>query len=185
MTALVTQRFHRLADTLTELKVKLRAALATELAGAVGNAIRDVLVVTLLDRLVGAPPRIPSTTARSGDWREEYDRERDRWDEPRDPWDDTEYDRGGDSRTRPTHNAHPAAETRSVVPAVGAVAIGVNVGRWWFTRQGSVFTAIGLGTLATALGLVGGPVARAVLAVLATTTDVLTAEAVLARVSTS
>ena len=36
MTALVTQRVHRLADSLAELKVKVRAALATELAGAVG-----------------------------------------------------------------------------------------------------------------------------------------------------
>ena len=48
-------------------------------------------------------------------------------------------------------------------------------------RKGTVAAAIGLGVLAAAVGLAGGPVARAALAVLAAATDVLTAESALAR----
>src|SRR3954464_6012511 len=84
MTALVTTRFHRLADSLAELKVKVRAALATELASAVGTAVRDVLVVALIDRLVAAPSPSPPRRER---WPEgSYDRPDRGWDEARDPW---------------------------------------------------------------------------------------------------
>jgi len=57
MTGLVAERCHQLAGTLAELKMKVRAALATELATAVGTAVRDVLVVAMLDRLVVTPAR--------------------------------------------------------------------------------------------------------------------------------
>jgi hypothetical protein len=67
------------------------------------------------------------------------------------------------------------------VPAAAAIAVGVNVGRWWLARKGTVGAAVGLGVLATGLGLAGGPVARAALAVLAAATDVLAAESALAR----
>lgn len=180
MTTLVTRRVHQLADTLTELKVKLRAALATELAGAVGTAIRDVLVVTLLDRLVTVSrPSYPS--AHSGNRRtDEYERERDSWGDPKDSWADDDYARA----PMPTqHDRSERDEGKSLpaVPAAAAAAVGANIGRWWLARKGSLAAAVSLGLLTTALGLAGGPVARAVLAVLAATTDVLTAEFVLAR----
>ena len=38
MTPVVTQRVHRLAGSLAELKLKVRTAMATELASAVGLA---------------------------------------------------------------------------------------------------------------------------------------------------
>lgn len=178
MTALVTTRCHRLADTLAELKVKLRAALATELAGAVGTAVRDVLVVALIDRLT-LPARTPPSPLRPGGWREDgYDRDRDAWGDPRDPWDDPgDYD-----RTRaPARYERVEPAPMPVVPAAAAVAVGLNVGRWWLAKKGTVAAAVGLGVLATGLGLAGGPVARAALAVLAAATDVLTAESALAR----
>ena len=43
MSAIVARRCHRLAESLADLKVKVRAALASELAAAVGAAVRDVL----------------------------------------------------------------------------------------------------------------------------------------------
>jgi hypothetical protein len=183
MTALVTTRAHRLADALAELKVKVRAALATELAGAVGSAVRDVLFVALIDR-VTSQPRASTPAPLRGGWQGHgYARQRDSWDESRDPWADSDDDMRSHVParcTRDEHDERAAIEPAPVAPAA-ALAIGVNVGRWWLGRGGTGASAIGFGLLATALGLAGGPVARAALAVLAAAADVLTAESVLAR----
>ncbi len=189
MTAIVTQRVHRLADSLAELKVKVRAALATELAGAVGGAVRDVLVVALIDRILIPRTRTAAPSPHAGGWREDGYEDRDRWGEPKDPWADpddydtrartpTRYERG--DRDEPA----PASEA-SAVPTAAALAVGVNVARWWLARRGTPTAAIGFGVLATLLGLAGGPVARAALAVLAAATDILTAESALARIDPS
>lgn len=187
MTAPVTTRAHQLADALRELKVKVRAALATELAGAVGSAVRDVLVVALLGRLLVPPGASTPVPPRRG-WRDDgYDRERDAWGEPHDPWADPDAD---DARGRvPARHARDEPVERTepgpVVPAAAAVAVGVNVGRWWLARRGGVPAAVGFGVLAAALGLTGGPLGRAALAVLAAASDVLTAESALARIDPS
>jgi hypothetical protein len=180
MSAVLTTRLHRLSDSLAELKVKVRAALATELAGAIGLAVRDVLVVALVDRLVVAPARPPAP--RAAGWRDGYEG-RDRWGEPDDPWADRDDPDAAGERApvRYDRQDREDAQPAAAIPAAAAVALGVNVGRWWLTRQGTVPAAVGLGILATALGLAGGPVARAALAVLAAATDVLAAESALAR----
>lgn len=175
MTALVTRRARRLADSLGDLKVRVRAALATELAGAVGLAVRDVLAAALVERAL-APARAP-TAPHFGGWREDGYGDRDRWGEPGDPWADPDDD--GTRYRAPARCERD--EPEPAVPAAAALAVGVNLGRWWLARQGTVPGAIGLGLLAGALGLAGGPVARAALAVLAAAADVLTAESALAR----
>ena len=177
MSAIVTGRCHRLADSLSELQVRVRTALATELAAAVGAAVRDVLVVALADRLV-VPPR-------PAGWREDDgDHERDQWGYHKDPWDESDDPR---DRVRSRYEAEEPDEvdTTPAVPAAVAVAVGVNVGRWWLARQGSVPAAIGYGVFAAGLGLAGGPVARAALAVLAAASDLLVAESALARIHPS
>lgn len=184
MSALVTRRCHRLADSLGDLKLKVRAALATELAGAVGLAVRDVLVAALIERVLDAPtrPAVRQPTSRPGGWRDEDDEDRDRWGDPKDPWaDPDDYDTRGRARTRHEHEEYDRVEAVPAVPTLAAVAVGVNVGRWWLARRGTVPAAVGFGVLATALGLAGGPIARAALAVLAAATDILTAESALAR----
>ncbi len=182
MTALVTQRALRLADSLGELKVRVRAALATELAGAVGLAVRDVLVAALVERVLAAPTRTPAPAPHSGGWREDGYGDRHRWGEPRDPWPDPDDDDTLDpAPARYRRDERDEPEPAPAVPTAAALAVGVNLGRWWLARQGSVPGAIGFGLLAAALGLAGGPVARAALAVLAAATDVLTAESALAR----
>lgn len=182
MSAVLTARCHRLAESLAELKVKVRAALATELAAAVGTAVRDVLVVSLIDRLA-APNRVGSPrppAPKVSSWRDEDDRERDEWGYRKDPWDESDEDRDP-VPIRYSRDEPEEAETRPAVPTAAAVAVGVNIGRWWLARQGTLAAAVGLGVLATALGLAGGPVARAALAVLAAASDVLTAESALAH----
>ena len=185
MSALVTQRCHRLAGSLAELKVKVRAALATELAGAVGLAVRDVLVAALIDRVLAVPTRPvvrPPTPSGPGGWRDEEDEDCDRWGNPKDPWaDPDEYEARDRTAARYAPAEYDEFEPPPAVPVAAAVAVGVNIGRWWLARQGTVAAAVGFGVLAAALGLAGGPLARAALAVLAAATDVLTAESALAR----
>ena len=165
----------------------MRAALATELAGAIGTAVRDVLVVALVDRLVAPTRSVASRTppTHPAGWREdEDDRERDQWGYVRDSWDEPEH-----HRDRPRSRYEPEepddADPTPAVPTAAAVAVGVNVGRWWLAKKGSVPAAIGFGVLATGLGLAGGPVARAILAVLAAAADILVAESALARIDPS
>ena len=187
MSAIVTRRCHRLADSLAELKVKVRVALATELAAAIGTAVRDVLVVALVDRLITstrpAPPRPPSS--RTAGWGgDEDDRERDHWGDPRDPWGEPDDDRDR-TPARYARDEPEEVEPMPAVPAAAALAIGVQAGRWWLARKGSVAAAVGIGMFATGLGLAGGPFARAALAVLAATSDLLVAESALARIDPS
>jgi hypothetical protein len=183
VSAILTTRCLRLADSLAELKIKVRVALATELAGAVGAAVRDVLVVALVDRLIApatasrtrpSAPRVPG-------WRDDgNDPARDEWGTPRDPWDEPDEDRAR-TPSRYARDEPEEVEPVPAVPAAAAIAVGVNVGRWWLAKKGTVAAAVGLGVLATALGFAGGPVARAALAVLAAASDLLAAESALAR----
>ena len=179
MNALVTERVRNLAGTLAELKVKVRTALATELATAVGTAVRDVLVVTIIDRMVSMPSRAPTRPPGSAGWRDENND--DRWETAKDPWSDDDEFRGH----APVRYDPDEEGPMPPLPTAALVAAGVNVGRWWLARNGTVGTAVGLGVLTTALGLSGGNFARAALAVLAAATDLLTAETALARVDHS
>lgn len=183
MSAILTTRCHHLAESLAELKFKVRSALATELAAAIGTAVRDVLVVALVDRLVASPRTTPlrPPAPRSTNWKDEDDRERDEWGYRKDAWDDADED---DRRSAPARYARDdpdEVDSMPAVPTTAAIAVGVNIGRWWLARKGTVAAAVGLGVLATGLGLAGGPVARAALAVLAAASDVLVAESALAR----
>ncbi len=186
-TPIVTQRFNKLADTLADLKVKVRTALAAELASAVGIAVRDILVVAMIDQMIATPSRPATRTPPSHTgWRDD-EGERDRWGEPKDPWADPDEDEVHRDRmySRSGYRERDEEVSTPTVPTAAAIAIGVNVGRWWLARRGTTVSAIGIGVLATALGLAGGPFARAALAVLAAATDVLTAESALARVDPS
>ena len=186
MSATLTTRCHRLADSLAELKVRVRAALATELARAVGAAVRDVLVVALVDRMIAPTRSSPSRppAPRATGWRDENERERDEWGYVKDPWEDPDEDRPR-LPGRYTLDDVEEAEPMPPLPVAAAVAVGVQAGRWWLARQGTVGAAVGLGVLATGLGLAGGPVARAALAVLAAATDLLAAESALSRLGPS
>lgn len=178
MKALVTNRVHKLSESLVELKSKVRQAMATELASAVGTAVRDILVIAVLDRVVNTPSRTTTTPVHAGGCRDDRS---DRWREPRDPWSDTDDDDRPSPPSRYELEERDDEEQMPTVPATAAIAVGVNVGRWWLGRNGSTPTAVGLGVLATALGFAGGPFAHAVLAVLAAATDLMTADSAVAR----
>lgn len=180
MTSLVTTHARRLAGTLAEVKGRVRTALTTELAVAVGSAVRDVLLVTLADRIV--VPQHRATPALRRGWRDdgydESDRDRSPWNSPSDAWDESDDD--VHARTRYARAGEPeyAAPDPTPQPAA-ALAVCLAVGRWW--QGGASTAAVGFGLLAAALGLAGGPAARAALAVLAAAADVLAADSALAR----
>ncbi|MBA4192735.1 MAG: hypothetical protein C0467_32620 [Planctomycetaceae bacterium] len=180
----MAERFHDLAGTLAELKVRVRTALATELAGAIGTAVRDVLVVAIIDCVVASPTR-PPLSQPSG-WRTGQHERRGGWDAAHDPWDDEADARDDLPPSRRDSEPYPyEVEPTPAIPTVAALATAVQVGRWWLARHGTVSSAVGVGVLATALGFAGGPFARAALAVLAAATDLLTAESALARLDQS
>ncbi len=180
MSATVTRPCSRLAASLTELKARARAALATELAAAVGVAVRDALAAALAARLADPPGRAAPRPA--GRWDEDdcdRDRDRARWGEPSDPWGDADLPFDRDRTPARAAPDGPEWGGPPAAPAAAIVAAGVSVGRWWLARAGAPGTAVGLAALAAGLGLAGGPVARAALAVLAAA-DILAAHAALA-----
>lgn len=162
-----------LAGTLAELREKVRAAVAGELGRAVGDAVRQVVQAVVAGRADPAPaPRTPASR-----WDEEDEEDRDGWGRPRHPWhdrDDEEVDYGRCPPTRhePALDEPPPAAGASVSTAVAA---GVFVTRWWLMRRGTLLAAAGLGLGVGLLGVAGGPLARAAVAVLAATAEVLTA----------
>ncbi len=175
MSAAITRRVHQLANTLAELKVTLRQAVAIELAAAVGTAVRDVLLVALMDPTIRTPVRPNHFEEKIDRWRDDA-WDHDRGNEPPDPWANSDDIPRDQTVALSTHNNRDRSEPMPAVSPATAVAVGVNVGQWWLARKGTVAMAVGFGVLTTALSLMGGCVARAVLAVLVTVTDLLTAE---------
>jgi hypothetical protein len=158
----IAGKLNALASTLETLKSRVREAMAGEMAKAVGEAVRDVLIVVLCDQFAAASN--PYHSSESSAWHR--DNERDEWDE-----DD---------------NPHPgwreiARTAVPPVPTAAAVAVGVHVGRWCFRRYGGLPLSLGAGALTTIVGLSGGVATRAVLAVISAGVDLLTADTDLAR----
>lgn len=167
MTGIVSAQLRGLAGTLAGLKERVRAAVAGELGRAVGEAVRQVVQAVAADRLEPPAPPRPSR------WDDDRD-DTDGWDRPGDPWrrDDGHGDEDdgfrAPARPRAPGAAPPAGAT---VPAVA----GALVARWWVSRRGTPLSAAGLGLGVTLLGALGGPLARAAVAVLAAAAEVLTA----------
>ncbi|WP_439628326.1 hypothetical protein [Gemmata sp.] len=177
MTKVVKTQLAGLAGTVAELKERVRVAVAGELSRAVGDAVRQV-VQAMVAGSTGPPA--PRPAASRWDAGEEED-DRDGWGRTREPWaagrddEDDDYSRGA-RRTAPGRHEAPADEPPPVNAGVtAAVAAGVYVARWWLVRRGTLLAAAGLGLGVGLLGVIGGPLARTAVAVLAAAADVLAA----------
>ena len=149
MTALVAAKMRDLADSLADLKVRLRDALAGELAQLVARAVGDV-VRTLVAGQAGREPQVRS-------WHEH-----DAWD------DDFNHEEDFVEEAAP---GSPGSSAAAAAPI--ALAAAVHVVRWWLGRRGTLAGAVGLGLGVGVLGLTGGAIVRCALAALTTAADLL------------
>lgn len=158
MTRLIRTQLTRLAATVADLKERVRVAVAGEFGRAVGDAVHQVVRAALAGRAEPAP--------RSYDrWGDPVDG---RWDDLDDPWeDDPAADHGSD--------VPPAAGRPTAAGVAAAVTAGVTAARLWAARTGRLAAAAGVGLVVGLLGVLGGPVARTVVAVLAAAADLLAA----------
>ncbi|QDU21339.1 hypothetical protein [Urbifossiella limnaea] len=165
MTTLVRRQLADLAAFVANLKERVKVAVAGELSKAVGDAVKEVVGAVLAGRVL-APPR-PSPR---GQWTDRDDgrgRPREPWADDRDD-DDDDPDREavGDRDTGPPPTARVTV----------AVAAGAAAARWWAGRAGGgVLAPAGIGLGVGLVGLLGGSLARAVVAVLAAAADILAA----------
>ena len=170
MTGIVKAQLSGLAGTLAGLRERVRAAVAGELATAVGDAVRQVVQAVVAGRTEPPAPRTPASR-----W-DDKDDDRDGWGRSPNPWHRDDEDEGDYGRRTPTpHVARHDELPDASASASAAVAAGVFVTRWWLLRRGTLLAAAGLGLGVGLLGVAGGPLARAVVAVLAATAEVLTA----------
>ncbi|HEY2910435.1 MAG TPA: hypothetical protein VGI99_09320 [Gemmataceae bacterium] len=156
MTGLVTAKMQCLAASIADLKVRVRHALAAELAEQIATAVADVVRAVIAGReFPGYRSSQPSA------WREEID-----------PWDDVDVDAEDGYRRdepRPVDNEKPTMN-----PAMPlAVAAGIHAVRWWIGRRGTLLTAVAAGLGVGILGLAGGPLVRAALAAFTAAADLL------------
>jgi len=160
MTNLVTPALRRLAETVLDLRTRVKLALATELAQAVANAVRDVVAAGFR-----GDTRLPP----------EQNRSTGRWTD--DPWAD-DPDPGPN---RPASSAGAGYSGRLPVAVPPVVAAAVAVGRWWLRRRGTPVGALAVGLAAVAAGVAGGPVVRLGLAVVAGSAELFAVPDLLAR----
>ena len=168
MTPLVADKLRDLGRVLADLKVRVRAALATELGRHVATAVEDVVRAVIAGRpLVSVPESYRGYHPGS-----DRSRADDGWDRPGDPW-AADPDRDGydpDDGSEPPVSTTPAGSGLAA-----AVAAGVFAARWWLARRGTLAAAAGLGLAVGLLGVLGGPVARTAVAALAAAADLLAA----------
>lgn len=158
MSHLVATKLRHLAGEFDDLKVRLRIALAGELARQVATAVGDVVRA-----VVGPPGSEPDRH-----WKPSR---------PDDPWDedDEEYHPAYAPPIRPDESDQPESATTPVSANTSvAVAAGVHVARWWLLgRRGTLLGALGAGFGIGLAGLLGGPLLHSVLVLLATVGDLL------------
>jgi hypothetical protein len=180
VTGVIRSQLTGLGRTIADLRERVRVAVAGELGRAVAGAVQQIVQAVVAGR--PDPPRPEPTPAyrRPDRWGDED--EDDRWGRPRDPWaddPDDDFDRDRDRvEPRPAHERHepsPGNEPPADPGVTAAVAAGVYTARWWLARKGTWVAAVGLGLGVGLLGVLGGPVARTAVAVLAATADILSA----------
>jgi hypothetical protein len=157
----VLAQLRHLGDTLGELRVRVRAAIAGEVGRAIAEAAREVVGRAILGKL----------GAREVPTRARYDPHTGY---ARDPWDDPG---SGPQWAEPEPVEEPVgvAEPAGPPPMATAVAMALTAGKWWLGRAGSPLGATALGVAAAGIILAGGPAARAILAIVLATHKLLAA----------
>jgi hypothetical protein len=148
-------RITHLADTLAELRRRVREAVAVEMGRVVSETVRDLLTALLRRDTAEPEPMAPyrPTHLRHDDWADE--------DEPGvDPVADTDVPATA-----------PARSGSRFWPAV--LSLGLTVARWLLRRHPPWWPAAGFGAFVAESPLVRHPLARSSLAVVATAAELV------------
>ena len=140
----VVGRLRRLADTLAELKERLRDAVAGELSRAVAHAVREAVHALVRGRPETPPRDVPPERP---DWRDD------------DPWADEAGDEPVRREFEPEDDLPPLPEPHDRWQR--ALAIGTTVLRWWPAGRWKPLVGLGVAGLAGAAAWWGGPAVHA------------------------
>ncbi len=152
MNKIIHRQLAALTETIAELKQRVRIAVAGELGQALSGAIQHVVRELVMGQREHSPTRYASQDEQ---WEREYD-----------PW-EGDHDVTAKNNTQLAESMTPC---QSLSPAITA---GVYIARWWLVRKGRLLTATSFGLGIGILGMVGGPIARTAVTLLAATADLL------------
>ncbi len=152
----IRDRLIHLTETLHHLQDRVREAVATEMGRVVSEAIRDVLTTALRVRAEDPSHPRPDRRYRADPWSED----------DTDDWDDDQQDPDSSPQRMPSPPAPPSSWAT-------ALSVGVLVAKWLWGHRVPPWPCVGVGVLATAATLHGGPVLRASLAALTAATDLV------------
>jgi len=147
MTGSLVAHVGDLAETLRELRRRLRQAARLEVARAVGDALREFTLNMISGATGYALPHHRETSA---------------WDDPwRDPNDDPWYsgDRFSDDNTR-----EDGSSTVGTAPLHAAIVLSLGAARWGYRRTRQMVVAVLIGTAVAIVVLLRGPTVEAFLA---------------------
>jgi len=140
------RKLRRLADTLGELKERVRDAIAGELSRVVAQTVQDILRSFVRGR---SEPPPPENRREPSDWRDDHD-----------PWADEQEDHFPPARYEP--------EPEEIDPPPAPVnrwhrafELGTTVLRWWLAGRWKPFVGLGVASLAGAAAWYGGPAIHA------------------------
>jgi hypothetical protein len=138
MSRLVTSRIAALAETLGDLRFRLRQAARREVALAVGDALKEIA-----HAWISGPVQTPFSSRARSPWQ-------DPWEEA-DPW----AEEPPSFHREPTMPLQPPLPIPSRIPI--AMTAGLGAARWGLTRTKSIVPAVALGVVAGVVVYAGGP----------------------------
>ena len=162
----VVDRLNRLTAILIDLKERVRAAVASELGKAVGDAVRDLVAAFVRHRpgsRVGRDPVVltprPRRRSPHDPWDEDNESDTESWDE------DGEYSHAVRPIDHPSSGPSPQSPEPTASRWATAVSRGASVARWVVARHGPAWVGAVAGGLVLAGSLAGGPVLGAIASV--------------------
>ena len=156
MSGLLERKLRLLGTWLDQIKIRVRSALAGELARALGETVRQVV-----STFVGGT-REPETRYPHGE------RDEAGYGAPRDPWGDDYEEAPIEPDYRPPVPVPPSSDS-----AHSAIAVGLYAARWCWLRSGNRFASCVLGLGLGLLGRFGGPLCKTLALVAASATHLL------------
>lgn len=152
----LTSHLGDLAETLNDLRRRLRHAARVEVARAVGEALREAALTLFCGSSAYVTPRAAADSIWDDPWR----------DPGEDPW-HANVEFGDEPEMMPTGSE---ARARSLQ---AAIVLGGSAARWVFYRTRRVLIAVLIGATVGILVIMGGPTIEACLAVWCPAHDLL------------